>query len=57
MRWVVPWSRYGDRLKTGVAGDEDRPINGLTCTAEIRSLGSRCPACEANYEIRASDRR
>jgi hypothetical protein len=57
MTWVAPWSRYGDWLKTGVAGDEDHLINGLLCTAEIRSLGIRCPACGAAHEIRASDRR
>jgi hypothetical protein len=57
MSWVVPWSRYGDWLKTGDVGDENHLINGLTCTAEIRSLGIRCPACGAPHEIRASDRR
>ena len=40
MSWVVPWSQYGDSLKSGDVGDEDHLINGLLCTAEIRSLGS-----------------
>jgi len=38
MSWVVPWSRYGDWLKSGVVGVEDHLINGLTCEAEVRSL-------------------
>jgi rubredoxin len=57
MSWVVPWTRYGDWLKAGEVGDEDHLINGLTCTAEIRSLAICCPACGADYEVKASDRR
>ena len=52
MAWVVPWSRYLDWLKPGDVGKEDHLINGLTCTAEIRSLAISCPACGAAYEIR-----
>ena len=55
MSWVAPWSRYGDWLKTGEVGDEEHLINGLTCTAEIRSLAICCPACGAPYVIKASD--
>ena len=54
MGWVVPWTRYGDWLKAGEVGDEDHLINGLTCTAEIRSLAICCPACGADYEVKAS---
>jgi transposase-like protein len=57
MTWVAPWTRYGDWLKPGDVGDEDHLINGLTCTAEIRSLTISCPSCGAPYEIKANDRR
>ena len=57
MTWVMPWTRYGDWSKPIDVEDEDYVIDGLTCTAEIRSLAICCPACGAAYEIKASDRR
>jgi hypothetical protein len=57
MGWIYATSRPSGRLNRIDAADDENPINGFVCHAELRAFAIRCPSCGAEFDIRMRDTR